>query len=469
MTWETVIGLEVHAELKTQTKMFCGCPNEFGGAPNAHVCPVCAGLPGSLPVLNEAAVELAMRIGLALDCTVATNVFSRKNYFYPDMPKDYQVSQYDLPINLDGKLPLANGKVIGIERAHLEEDTGKNTHIGETGRLAGADYSLVDYNRSGVPLIEIVSRPDMRNASEAKAYVQELRSILVAIDASDGKMEEGSLRVDANISVRKPDEAFGTRCEIKNVNSLRSLVRAIEYESVRQIELLETGGVVEQQTRHWNEEAGQTQFGRSKEEAYDYRYFPEPDLVPVEPNAAWLDRVRKELPELPRVKRARLTAAAPDMAEETIATVVELGLEPLATAAIACGAEAKTVLNRTANELAGDVARALALPPESLAALVNLETSGALSATQAKQVLAEMSADQADPAKIAKTKGFEALSSEVLDAALDSVIAENPDEFERFRQGDQKLMGFFTGQVMKATKGKADGKAVAKALRDRLG
>ncbi|HVF13342.1 MAG TPA: Asp-tRNA(Asn)/Glu-tRNA(Gln) amidotransferase subunit GatB, partial [Acidimicrobiales bacterium] len=280
--WETVIGLEVHCELATETKLFCGCPNAFGDDPNTNVCPVCLGLPGSLPVLNRRAVELAMTIGAALRCEIRPSTFHRKNYFYPDMPKDYQVSQYDRPINVGGHLDLPDGARIGITRAHMEEDTGKTTHVGESGRIHGADYALVDYNRAGVPLVEIVSEPDIRSADQAKAYVNELRAILVAIGASDARMEEGSLRIDANVSVRPEGApALGTRAEIKNLNSVRSLGRAVEYEVKRQIGLLEAGEKVVQETRHWNEDAGRTSSMRSKEEAYDYRYFPEPDLVPL--------------------------------------------------------------------------------------------------------------------------------------------------------------------------------------------
>ena len=290
-TWETVIGLEVHTELATTTKLFCGCPNRFGDEPNTNVCPVCLGLPGSLPVLNEQVVELAVRLGRALGCDVRRSVFARKNYFYPDMPKDYQISQYDLPINVDGEIELPSGHRVGIERAHLEEDTGKSTHVGGGGRITDAGYSLVDYNRSGVPLLEIVSRPDIRSSDEARTYVSELRSILLATGVSDAKMEEGSLRVDANVSVHHPGEPFGTRCEIKNLNSLRSLGRAIDYEVSRQIDLLEAGEAVRQETRHWNEDDGRTHTLRVKEEAEDYRYFPEPDLVPLDPGEAWVARV----------------------------------------------------------------------------------------------------------------------------------------------------------------------------------
>ncbi|HKX70338.1 MAG TPA: Asp-tRNA(Asn)/Glu-tRNA(Gln) amidotransferase subunit GatB, partial [Acidimicrobiales bacterium] len=308
--WEMVIGLEVHCELATRTKLFCGCPNRFGDEPNTNVCPVCLGLPGSLPVLNEQVVELSMRLGRALHCTVRRSVFARKNYFYPDMPKDYQISQYDLPINVDGWLELPSGPRVGIERAHIEEDTGKSIHVGGGGRITEAGYSLVDYNRAGVPLLEIVSAPDLRSSDDARAYVTELRAILLATGSSDAKMEEGSLRVDANVSVHRPGEPFGTRCEIKNLNSLRSLGRAIEYEAKRQIEMIDAGDAVRQETRHWNEADGRTHTLRVKEEAEDYRYFPEPDLVPLDPGDEWVGRIDAAMPALPADRRAALSDAA---------------------------------------------------------------------------------------------------------------------------------------------------------------
>ncbi|MEY4173387.1 MAG: aspartyl/glutamyl-tRNA(Asn/Gln) amidotransferase subunit [Actinomycetota bacterium] len=289
--WQLVVGLEVHVELATETKMFSASPNRFGDEPNTNIDPVTLGLPGALPVLNERAVELAMRIGLALNCTIQPCTFHRKNYFYPDMPKAYQVSQYDQPLNVDGWLDLPGGTRVGIERAHMEEDAGKSSHMGNaSGRVHGAAYSLIDLNRAGVPLVEIVSRPDIRSAEEARQYVNELRAILVAIGASDAKMEEGSMRVDANVSVHKPGTPLGTRCEIKNVNSVRSLGRAIEYEARRQIDLLEAGDKVRQETRHWDEVDGRTHTLRVKEDADDYRYFLEPDLVPVVPSEDWVQR-----------------------------------------------------------------------------------------------------------------------------------------------------------------------------------
>ncbi|MEY3987076.1 MAG: aspartyl/glutamyl-tRNA(Asn/Gln) amidotransferase subunit, partial [Actinomycetota bacterium] len=289
--WEMVVGLEVHVELDTKTKLFSASPNRFGDDPNTNIDPVTLGLPGALPVLNRRAVELAIRLGLALNCTVQASTFHRKNYFYPDLPKAYQISQYDQPINVNGYLMLPGDVKIGIERAHLEEDTGKSTHFGgSSGRIHGSDYSLVDFNRAGVPLVEIVSKPDIRNSDQARQYVAELRSILLAVGASDAKMEEGSMRVDVNVSVRRSGEPFGTRCEIKNVNSIRAVGKAIDYEARRQIDVLESGGVIRQETRHWDDAEGRTHTLRTKEDADDYRYFLEPDLVPLAPDDAWVER-----------------------------------------------------------------------------------------------------------------------------------------------------------------------------------
>jgi aspartyl-tRNA(Asn)/glutamyl-tRNA(Gln) amidotransferase subunit B len=466
--WETVIGLEVHVELATETKLFCGCRNAFGSEPNTNVCPVCLGLPGSLPVINRMAVEYAMRLGRALGCRVAPSVFARKNYFYPDMPKDYQVSQYELPINVDGELELADGFRVGIERAHLEEDTGKSTHVGGGGRIHDAAHSLVDYNRAGVPLVEIVSRPDLRSADQARAYAGELRGILLATGVSDARMEEGSMRVDANISVRREgDDELGTRCEVKNLNSLRSLGRAIDYEARRQVDLLEAGERVVQETRHWNEDEGRTHSLRSKEEAFDYRYFPEPDLVPLDPDPDWVNRVDGELPVLPAARRAVLAEAA-GVTTADVATVVARGHDGLAGGAIAAGADPRTVLNRVGNDLAEGVG---SLTPALLADVVGLETSGELTATQAKQVLAEVVASGRPPAEVAAELGFEAMEAGALEAVVDQVIAEHPDDWRQFLDGDDKargkLTGFFVGLVMKATKGQADGKAVTALLRSR--
>jgi aspartyl-tRNA(Asn)/glutamyl-tRNA(Gln) amidotransferase subunit B len=471
--WELVIGLEVHCELHTTTKIFCGCPNRFGDEPNTNVCPTCLGLPGSLPVLNGRVVEHAMTLGRALHCTVEPSVFARKNYFYPDMPKDYQVSQYDQPTNVDGWLDLPDGTRVGIERAHIEEDTGKNTHMSSGpggGRIHGADYSLIDYNRAGVPLVEIVSRPDLRTAEGARQYVDELRAILLATDVSDAKMEEGSLRVDANVSVRRAgDPVLGKRCEIKNLNSLRSLGRAIEYEARRQIDLLESGETIKQETRHWDEEAGRTRSGRSKEEAEDYRYFQEPDLLPLNPTAETIAALDAALPLLPAARRARLAERA-GVEASAVALHVARGLDELALAAIEAGGDAPRVLNHIEHNLAVDGAGAL--DPNLLAELTQLESEGKLTATQAKVVLADMVVTGRSPVAVAAERGFEAMDTSALESAVDEVIAANPGDWGDYVAADdkkrKKLRGFFVGQVMKATGGKADGKAVNAVLDHRL-
>ena len=465
--WETVVGLEVHAELATETKLFSASPNRFGGEPNTHIDPVSLGLPGSLPVLNEKAVELAIRVGLALNCRIQPSVFARKNYFYPDMPKDFQISQYDQPINVDGWLELPTGKRIGIERAHLEEDTGKTIHIGGGGRIHEAGYSLVDYNRAGVPLIEIVGHPELRSATEARQYVAELRAILVAVGASDGKMEEGSLRVDCNVSVRPLGyDRLGTRCEIKNVNSLRSLGRAIEYESRRQIDLLTGGQPIEQQTRHWNEDDGRTHALRSKEEDYDYRYFPEPDLLPLDPSTEWVEEIRQGLPPLPRDRRLYLAEAAPSVEADQIALIVERSMDELTLGAISEGGAAERVMTHIVQNLADGAGK---LTPESLAGLVGMEEAGELTATQAKRVLAALVEGGGSPQNAAQALGYEAMDTGELESLVDNLIAEHPDEWSRFCKGDAKLTGFFVGQVMKATQGRADGKAVTQLLNSRRG
>ncbi len=465
--WETVVGLEVHAELATETKLFSASPNRFGGEPNTHVDPVSLGLPGSLPVLNQKAVELAIRVGLALNCRIQPSVFARKNYFYPDMPKDFQISQYDEPINVDGWLELPSGKRVGIERAHLEEDTGKTVHIGGGGRIHEAGYSLVDYNRAGVPLIEIVGHPELRSAEEARQYVAELRAILVAVGASDGKMEEGSLRVDCNVSVRPAgSDRLGTRCEIKNVNSLRSLGRAIEYEVRRQVEQLTSGQAVEQQTRHWNEDDGRTHALRSKEEDYDYRYFPEPDLLPLDPSQEWVEEIRQGLPPLPRDRRLRLAEVSPSVDADHIALAVERSMDELALAAISGGGVPERVMTHIVHNLADGAG---ALTAEALAGLVQMEETGELTATQAKKVLAVLVDSGGSPQDAAQTLGFEAMDTGELETLVDRLIADHPDEWARFCEGDAKLTGFFVGQVMKATQGRADGKAVTQLLNSRRG
>ena len=469
--YELVVGLEVHVELATATKLFSASANRFGDDPNTHIDPVTLGLPGALPVLNRQAVELAMRIGLALNCSVQACTFHRKNYFYPDMPKAYQISQYDVPLNIDGWLELPGGKRIGIERAHLEEDTGKSTHIGGTGgRIHGSDYSLIDFNRAGVPLVEIVGRPDIATPDEAKQYVTELRQILVAIGASDAKMEEGSMRCDANVSVRKPGAPLGTRCEIKNVNSVRSLGRAIEYEARRQIALIEGGEKVRQETRHWDENDGRTHTLRTKEDADDYRYFLEPDLVPLAPEASWIDAVRAALPMLPRERRARLSSATGAPADgEAIMVVVERGQDDYVLAVAAAGADASRALVHV-KEAYAEQGATPAVPAADLARMIVLETSGKLTSTQAKTVLAEIVANGGgDAEKIAAAKGFEAMDTGALEAMVDEVIAAQADAWAKYCAGEEKAMGALVGAIMKASKGKADGKAVTALLQSKRG
>lgn len=469
--YQLVVGLEVHVELATATKLFSASANRFGDAPNTNIDPVTLGLPGALPVLNRYAVELAMRIGLALNCTIQPSTFHRKNYFYPDMPKAYQISQYDQPINVDGYLDLPDGYRVGIERAHLEEDTGKSTHVGGSGgRIHGSEHSLIDFNRAGVPLVEIVSRPDIRTADQARQYVNELRAILVAIGASDAKMEEGSMRCDANVSVHLPGTPFGTRCEIKNVNSVRSLGRAIEYEARRQVALIVAGETVRQETRHWDENDGRTHTLRTKEDADDYRYFLEPDLVPLAPSADWIETVREAMPMLPGARRARLSDATGAPADgEAIMVVTERGQDDYVLAV---------------GHLGGDLARALvhvkegfadqgpepAVPAQDLALLTTMEVHGKLTATQAKTVLAQIVANGGgDAAAIAAANGFEAMDIGALEGIVDQVIASNAEAWAKFCAGEGKAMGALVGAAMKLSQGKADGKQVTALLNARKG
>ena len=488
--WETVIGLEVHCELATKTKLFCSCPNDFGAEPNTYVCPVCLGLPGSLPVLNERAVEFALRVGEALHCEIPSeSIFHRKNYFYPDMPKNYQISQYDEPVCGNGWLtvpgPDGTARRIGVERAHLEEDTGKTSHVGGGGgRIHGADHSLVDYNRAGVPLMEIVSKPDIRSPEEARAYVTELRGVLEAIGVSDVKMEEGSLRIDANISLRPAGtQKLGTRTEVKNMNSLRSLVRALEYEAERQAMVLDAGEAVIQETRHWDEEAGRTHSLRSKEESHDYRYFPEPDLVPVQPSAEWRERVRTAMPELPSAHKARLIEAWGISDVDAGVLVATPGLADYAEAAVAagpagCGRDVTVWI--TGDLMAflkesGAAPSSLALPPEGLAELVTLVGDGTLSRPLAKEVLAAALAGEGggSPATIVADRGLAQVSDEgALAASVRAVLDGHPAEVERYRNGEdkdrKKLRGFFMGKVMAETKGRGNPQVLNRLLDEAL-
>jgi aspartyl-tRNA(Asn)/glutamyl-tRNA(Gln) amidotransferase subunit B len=479
-TYETVVGLEVHVELATATKLFCSCRNEFGAEPNTNICPVCLGLPGSLPVLNERAVEFALRLGEALECDVPEeSTFARKNYFYPDMPKDYQVSQYDEPICVRGHLDV-DGSRIGVTRAHLEEDTGKTVHVGGSGRLHEAAHSLVDYNRAGVPLLEIVSEPDMRSAEQARAYVEELRATLKAIGVSDVKMEEGSLRVDANVSVRPRGSAeLGTKVEIKNMNSLRSLQRAIEFEQSRQIAALDAGERLTQETRHWDENAGVTHGSRSKEESHDYRYFPEPDLVPVAPTDEMRDRVRTTMPELPAARRARLVAAWGVGEDEINVLAATDGLLEWTEQVIAAGAEPKAAINWVSTDVlaylheTGVTPVTLPLPPAGLAELIALVADGTISRGQAKDVLGDALCDGRRPREIVAERGLEQVSDEsALAAVLDAVLADNAATVAEYRAGDDKVRkkkrGVLMGEAMKALRGAGNPQVLNRLLDERL-
>jgi aspartyl-tRNA(Asn)/glutamyl-tRNA(Gln) amidotransferase subunit B len=481
-SYETVIGLEVHAELATASKLFCGCANEFGGEPNTNICPVCLGLPGSLPVLNEKAVEYALRVAEAMHPDVPErSVFARKNYFYPDMPKNYQTSQYDMPITINGWLDV-DGARVGLTRAHLEEDTGKTQHMGGAGRIHGAEYSLVDYNRAGVPLLEIVSEPDIRSAEQAKRYAEELRGVLLAIEVSDVKMEEGSMRIDANVSVRPAgSQELGTRCEIKNLNSLRSLVHAIEYEAERQWELVQAGERVVQETRHWDEEGGRTISGRSKEEAHDYRYFPEPDLVPVAPTPEMRDHVRATMPELPSERRVRYIEEWGIKEGDARILVDVPGLGAYAEKAVAAlnsGGAAKDVVNWVRQDVLAFLNDSGAAPaeltPEMLAELVGLVAAGTISRGQAKDVLDESLREQKWPRDIVEERGIAQVTDvDELARVVDDVLAANPTLVDEYRaatddKARKKKHGALMGELMKSLKGKGNPQALNKLLDERL-
>jgi aspartyl-tRNA(Asn)/glutamyl-tRNA(Gln) amidotransferase subunit B len=482
--YDPVIGLETHVELGTASKMFCGCATEFGAEPNTQVCAVCLGLPGALPVANEKAIESTIRIGLALNCSIAPWCrFARKNYFYPDMPKNFQTSQYDEPLCIDGYLDVeVGGQVVrvGIERVHLEEDTGKNTHVGTSGRIHGADYSLVDYNRAGIPLVEIVTKPVPGTGAMApevaRTYVTELRDILRTLGVSDVRMEEGSLRCDVNTSLTPSGSTeWGTRTETKNVNSLRSVERAVRSEILRQAEVLDTGGRVTQETRHFEEQGGNTRRGRSKEEATDYRYFPEPDLVPMAPDPDWVESLRTALPELPAARRARLRdelgVSAEDMVQMTNAGVVDL-----VGATVESGApigEARNwwlgYLAQKANESEIEPA-ALPIAAEQVARVIELVESGALSVALARQAVDGVLATGADVDAVVAERGLVVVSDTgALEKAADDAIAANPDVAEKVRGGKVTAVGALVGAVMKATRGQADAAAVKEILLKRLG
>jgi len=481
--YEPVIGLETHVELGTRTKMFCGCVTTFGAEPNSQTCPVCLGLPGSLPVVNRTAIEYTIRIGLALNCTIAEWCrFARKNYFYPDMPKNFQISQYDEPLCTDGYLDVeVNGKTVrvGIERVHLEEDTGKSLHVGgATGRIHGAEYSLVDYNRAGIPLVEIVTRPVTGTGEDApvaaRLYVTELRDLLRSLGVSDVRMEEGSLRCDVNTSLAPPGAPWGTRTETKNVNSLRSVERAVEFEIERQAAVLDAGGRVIQETRHLHEDTGTTTSGRSKEEAQDYRYFPEPDLVPVAPPRDWVEQIRASLPEAPAKVRARLRAEWNVSALEMDA-IVNAGALDLVLQTVAAGASPADArkwwlgeLSRRAHDL-GIELTALPITPAQVARIAELVAAGTLNDRLARDVIDAVLAGEGDPDEIVEARGLAVVSDEgALLAAVDEAIAANPEVAAKIRDGKIAAAGVLVGAVMKATRGKADAARVRELILERL-
>ncbi len=481
--YETIIGLETHCQLTTATKIFCGCSTQFGISPNGNVCPVCLGMPGMLPVLNEKVLEYAVKAGLALNCVIAPlSKFDRKQYFYPDLPKNYQISQFDLPIAEHGWVQIeledaitkeTRTKKIGVTRLHMEEDAGKLVHAGSD-RLSGSSHSLVDYNRAGVPLCEIVSEPDIRSGAEAAAYAQELRRILRYLGVCDGNMQEGSLRCDVNISVRPVGtEKFGTKVEIKNMNSFNAIQRAIDFEVERQIAAYESGEKVVQETRLWEENSQRTISMRTKEGASDYRYFPEPDLVAIAVSKTTLDKYQSELPELPASKRQKyrelgLTAYDAQLIADdwTVAAYFE--------AVIGLGADAKQAFNWIMGDITSFLKEQklkiteIPLTPVVLAELVSLITDGTISSKIAKDILPELLANGGSVQELVKSKNLTVLSGDALEQIIDQIIANNPKELEQYRGGKTKLLGFFVGQVMKATNGQAAPQATNQLLNQKL-
>ena len=476
-TYQAVIGLEFHVHLATQTKMFCSCRVTYGEKPNTHTCPVCLGHPGALPVTNEKAVELGVMAGLALNCEVASRaIFARKNYFYLDLPKGYQISQFDAPICTNGHLNVATAEGdirVGITRVHLEEDAAKNVHVGESGRMHGSVGSLVDYNRGGTPLIEIVTEPDIPSPEAARATANHLKAILQAIGVSEADMEKGQLRCDANVSIRNPDGSFGTKTELKNMNSFRFVERGLARELERQQQILESGGRVEQATLHYDPEIDEVHELRSKEYAHDYRYFPEPDLLPLELTAAWVRQIKSRLPELPEQKKARFIEqyglseydAGVLTSDNELASFYE---------EVAAEADPKQAANWTTGELrarlneAGVDISESKITPGHLAELIGFVENGTVSRSAARGVLTAVFDTGDSPTTVVEREGLASVGGDELSGVVDEVIAANPSEAERVRAGDKKVVGFLVGQVMRATRGNADGGRVRQLLAERL-
>ncbi len=472
--YEVVIGLEVHAQLKTKSKIFACDSTEFGSEQNTHVSPITLGMPGVLPVLNKEVVNMGILTGLALNCTIPEFCkFDRKQYFYPDLPKGYQISQYDQPICINGHIDI-EGKRIGITRAHLEEDAGKLVHMGSSG-IAGSSYSLVDLNRAGTPLLEIVSEPDMRSSEEAKAYMEELRTILIYIGVCDGNLEEGSMRCDANISVRPfGQKEFGTRAEIKNVNSFKALQRAIEYEIDRQIDIVESGEKVIQETRLWDDNQGITKSMRGKEDAHDYRYFPEPDLMPLQISREWVNEISAKMPELPAQRRERYKSFGLSSYDANV-LVEQKDIALFYDKVVELGADAKTANNFLMKEVAAYLKEEkisineTKLSAESFCSLINLVTSGTISNNIGKQIIVTLLKDGGDPEIIVKEQGLGVISDESsLIKVINKIIDSNPQQVELYRNGKDKLFGFFVGQVMKETQGRANPQLLNKLLKEAL-
>lgn len=478
MKYEAVIGLEVHTELQTTTKIFCSCRTSFGADPNTNVCPVCLGLPGVLPVLNKKVLEYAVRAGLALNCEISRfSKFDRKNYYYPDLPKNFQTSQFDLPICEHGYLDVevdGEKRRIRITRAHMEEDAGKLVHHGTS--ITDSDYSLVDYNRTGTPLLEIVSEPDMRSAKEAVAYMEKMRAILQYVGISDCRMEEGSLRCDANVSVRPVGQKeLGTKTEIKNINSFKGVERAIEYEAMRQAELLEDGGKVVQETRTWDEKEGVTKSMRTKEEANDYRYFPEPDLVPFTVSDEYIENIRKSLPELPDARKERYMKEFGLSSEDAVFMTNDKATADYFEAAVAAGADPKAAVNWLMGEFASQLSTdgieidKAPVTAENLAALLKLISKGTISGKIAKKVFATMWKEGGNPDDIVKAQGLVQISDTAeLSKLVDEVVGNNPKAVEDFKAGKKKAVGALVGQIMKATKGKANPRVINELLNKKL-